>query len=134
MPIVEQLADDLANESLKNVDLAVRPSAWWAALFSAAPSADGSGGTELAAANGYARQAITWGAVSGGGVTNSAIITFTASGAPWTEATHFVIFSLVTAGVRYFWNALDAGVTVGDGESAEFAAGALEVDFLPGVA
>lgn len=133
MPIVELMADDLAKESLKNVDLAVRPTAWWCALFSATPAANGSGGTELAAANGYARESITWGAVAGGGASNSAIITYTASGAAWVEATHFVIFSLVTAGVRYFWNALDAGVTVNDGESAEFAIGALVVDFLPGV-
>ena len=133
MPIVEGMADDLANEALKNVDMSPRPTTWFSALFSASPSADGSGGTELAAANGYAREAITWGAVSGGGVTNSVIITYTASGAAWTTASHAVIFSLVTAGVRYFWNALTASVTVNDGESAEFAVGALEVDFLPGV-
>lgn len=132
MPIVLAMANDLAGEALKNTDM-TRPSAWWVALFSATPSANGSGGTELALSNGYGREQITWGSVSNGAVTNSTVITFAASGGNWVEATHFVIFSLETAGVRYFWNALDAGVTVNDGESAEFAIGALEVDFLPGV-
>ena len=98
-----------------------KPTAVYLGLYSAAPT-DAGGGTEISG-NGYARQAITFNAASGGSAANSNTPTFTASGGAWAAATHFGIFDAVSGGNLLYWNALTAPKTLANGES---------VDFLPG--
>lgn len=105
-----------------NAETATRPTAWFLALFTAAPS-DSGGGTELSG-SGYARQAITFGAASSGVVSNTSTHTFTASGGTWGTVTHYGIFSASTAGTLYWHGALTASRTIADGESATVAAAA----------
>ena len=110
------------------------PATVYVSLFSAAPVNDNAEGTEIAG-GGYARQSITFAAPAAGTgtkrkVTNTNVITFgPATGADWLAATHFGIHSAVSgAGNMLYWDALTAAKTVQVGDSAQFAAGQLEVD------
>lgn len=81
--------------------------------------------------NGYARvatSAATWGAASGGAITNAAVITFpTATGAGWGTVTHVVAYDASSGGNLLWWGSITsqsvpAGVTVtipvGDADSS----------------
>lgn len=105
------------------------------ALLTAAPS-DGNTIATLAEVNvtGYARQPVTWSAVSSTSpvsVTNSALVTF----GPFTQAmpfpaTHAALVSAATgnSGDFLFWWQLDHSVQAGLNESAQFGTGTLELD------
>jgi hypothetical protein len=98
-------------------------------LLSAAPS-DTAGGTELTA-GGYARQAVTFGAPSGGSprvIANTAAVTFgPATGSDWPSATHFGVYTASTAGTLLYWVALPTAKTVQVGDTGAFAIGALTI-------
>jgi hypothetical protein len=87
---------------------------------------------ELPVANGYGRQAIGFRDGDGtalptttGTVENDALITFTASGAAWSEVTYlFVIDSASGAGNVLAWGPV-AAFTLGDTDAVNFAAGQL---------
>jgi hypothetical protein len=103
------------------------PTSWHIGLFTAAPS-DSGGGTEVSG-NGYSRQSVTWAQATGtGGTTsNEAIETFTASGGSWGTITHIGIFDASTSGNLLWHGALTASKTVADGDSLQFAAGAIDL-------
>lgn len=118
---------DLLDHILKTAPYVV-PTDIYVALYSAAPTAAG-GGTEL---TGFAYARIinnTWDAASGTGITaNTGAITFAAaSGGDWLEAVAFGIFDAITGGNFLAWGDLTVSKTVTDGDTAEFAAGALDV-------
>jgi len=101
----------------------------YAGLYSAAPS-DAGGGTQLTGAGGYARQAMAFDAADAGATANTGVITFgPATGADWAPATHYGVFDADTAGNMLAWGALDDVRTVAVGDSAEYAAGALDLAF-----
>lgn len=104
---------------------ATRPTAWYIALYTAAPS-DSGGGTEVAG-NGYSRQAVTFSAASepGGTTDNSGSVSFTASGGNWGTITHVGIFDASTSGNLLWHGALAASRTVNDGDTLSFAVGAV---------
>lgn len=89
------------------------PSNVYLALYSEDPADDNSG-TELTAQPGYARQAITFDAASGGSASNSSAETFTSSSGNWTTATHFGILDALTTGNLLFRGALSAGIVIGE--------------------
>lgn len=97
-----------------------QPSGHYIALYSSAPS-DAGGGTELTG-NGYARQAVTYSASSGGVSANSGVVTFTASGGNWLAAIHAGTFDALTGGNLLEHNAITS-VTVTDGNNVSFAVG-----------
>jgi len=103
------------------------PTSWHIGLFTAAPS-DSGGGTEVSG-NGYARQACTWTQATGtGGTTSNVDIeTFTASGGSWGTITHIGIFDASTSGNLLWHGALTTSKTVADGDSLQFAAGAIDL-------
>ena len=76
-------------------------------------------GTELTG-NGYARQAITFGADTNGVTTNSNTITFTASGGAWSQIVGHGICDASTAGNIFFYEDAVSGPTLSDGDSYEF--------------
>lgn len=84
---------------------------------------------ELADANGYARQAVTFGAPSGGSISNTGPVNFEASGGDWTTATHFFVADSAThgAGNILVFAQLTDPVTVADGTVRQFAIGGLVV-------
>ena len=104
---------------------ATRPTAWYLALYTAAPS-DAGGGTEVST-GGYTRQAITFSAASGGATSNTADVSFTAAGADYGTVTHVGVFDASTAGNLLWHGAMTASKTVEDGDTITFAIGNVDL-------
>lgn len=112
------------NETLRNTDLGAVAQPY-VALHSADP---GDTGANELSGNGYARQTATFSAPAGGQTSNSGTITFgPASGGDWAQATHVSIWDAESAGNCLYAGALTTPKTVEDGDSGQFAAGALTV-------
>lgn len=100
----------------------------YVALLTAAPS-DAGGGTEVSGGS-YARVATsgaTWSAASGGAASNAAAITFPTATASWGTVTHYATFDASSSGNMLRWAALTASKTIGSGDTASFAIGALSM-------
>ena len=107
---------------------ATRPTAWYVALFTGAPS-DTGGGTEITG-NGYARVATGTITVSGTATTatNSAAIEFAAaSGGNWGTITHAAIMDASTGGNMLAWAPLTTSRTINDGDVFRIPASSLTV-------
>ena len=120
------LANELLDHILKTGEFTV-PTDIYVALYSVAPSKAG-GGTELTG-NGYARKVHnSWDVGSGGATENTGAVTFAAaSGGDWSEAVAFGLFDAITSGNFLAWGDLTVSKTVLDGDTAEFADGALDI-------
>jgi len=120
------LNNKLLDHILKTAPFSV-PSNIYVALYSAAPTAAG-GGSELSG-NGYARKVHnSWDAGAAGATENTGAITFDpASGGNWLEAVAFGLFDAITGGNFLAWGDLTTPKTVTDGDTAEFADGALDI-------
>jgi hypothetical protein len=96
-------------------------------LFTAAPS-DAGGGTEVSG-NSYARvnASALFGAASGTAIANDGAITFPMATGSWGTITHFGVFDASTAGNLLVWGAVTPNKAVGDGDTASFATGELDV-------
>jgi len=101
------------------------PSDIYVALFTSAPSEAG-GGTEVSG-NGYSRQAATFGAPSGGAVTLSSDVTFTALGGGWGTVTHVGVFDALTSGNLLAWEAVSVEYDIADGDDYIFQSGNLTI-------
>ena len=103
------------------------PISWHIGLFTSAPN-DAGGGTEVSG-NGYSRQSVAWTQATGtGGTTSNVDIeTFTASGGSWGSVTHIGIFDASTSGNLLWHGSLTTPKTVADGDSLQFAAGAIDL-------
>jgi hypothetical protein len=102
------------------------PANVWVGLFTAAPS-DTGGGTEVSGGS-YARKQTVgadWNAAATGSTSNANAITFVTASASWGTVTHFGIFDAASAGNLLRWAVLTASKTIGSGDTASFAAGAL---------
>ncbi len=115
-------AEDLILKWLMTDEVVTRPTAWFIALFSSDPG-EATGGSELAG-NGYARQAADFGV---DGKSNTGLISFTAVGGDWLEATHMVITDHVSAGNRLWAGPLAAPKLVEDGDSLTFPIGNIDL-------
>jgi hypothetical protein len=114
---MSQMSDFLETELLDHVlrnAAYTSPTTVYLALFTAAPS-DSGGGTEVSG-NAYARQAITFGAPSGGVSSNSAEIQFPIATGSWGTITHVGIFDAATTGNLLFHGALTASKVIGSGD------------------
>lgn len=100
------------------------PTAVYLGLYTAAPS-DAGGGTEVSG-GGYARQAITFGAASGGAISNTAAVQFTASGGSYGTVTHVGVFDASSAGNMLAWKAITP-IVMGSGAILTFAIGDIDV-------
>lgn len=101
------------------------PGTVYLSLYTSDPT-DADSGTEVSG-NGYARQAITFGAASSGTASNSSEETFTASGGSFGTVTHFGIHDASSSGNLLYHGALTSSRTVGDGESLVFAIGSIDI-------
>ena len=118
-------AEDKVNELLVGKTAFTLPTAY-VALYTAAPS-DSGGGTEVSGGS-YARKSTAgadWAASSGGSISNANAITFVTASGSWGTVTHFGVFDASTSGNLLFWAALTTSKTIGSGDTASFAAGAL---------
>lgn len=118
------LENELVDHILRNLAY-TSPTTVYIALHTASPTETGAVGEVVG--NGYARQACAFDAPTDGVTQNTNVETFTASGGNWGTITHFSIWDAVSAGNALFWSILDTSRVVNDGDSAEFAAGALTV-------
>jgi len=106
---------------------ATRPTAWYVALYTAAPS-DSGGGTEVSG-SGYSRQAVTFAAATspGGTTSNTGDITFTAAGGDWGTLTHIGIHDASSGGNLLWHGAMTASKTVADGDTLQFSTGNIDL-------
>jgi len=127
MAALSDYAENLLLNWLMTAGAATRPTSWYVALYTAAPS-DSGGGTEVSG-NGYSRQSASWDTASGtGGTTaNSGSISFTAAGGSWGTVTHMGIFDASSGGNLLWHGALAASKTVADGDTLQFSTGNIDL-------
>ena len=127
MAALSDHAEALLLDWLMTNGSATRPTAWYVALYTAAPS-DSGGGTEVSG-NGYAREAVTFAAATspGGTTSNTGAVTFTASGGNWGSITHIGIHDASTGGNLLWHGAMTASKTVNDGDTLEFSIGNIDL-------
>lgn len=125
MSALSDYAEKLVLDWLMTTGSATRPTAWYVALYTAAPS-DSGGGTEVSGA-GYSRKSVSFNAAStpGGTTSNSGIVSWTAAGGAYGTVTHVGIFDASTAGNLIWQGALSTAKTVNDGDTIQFSAGNL---------
>jgi hypothetical protein len=127
MAALSDYSEKLILDYLMTSGSATRPTAWYVALYTSAPS-DAGGGTELSG-SGYARETVAFAAAtSGAGTTsNSGVVVFTADGGDWGSVTHMGIHDASSSGNLLWHGALAAAKTVLDGDSLEFAVGNIDL-------
>ena len=127
MAALSDHAEKLLLDWMMTSGTATRPTAWFVALYTAAPS-DSGGGTEVSG-SGYARQAVAFNAATtpGGTTTNSADVSFTAAGGNYGTVTHLGIFDASSSGNLLWHGALTADKTIADGDTITFAAGNIDL-------
>lgn len=127
MAALSDYAEKLLLDFLMTTGTATRPTNWYVALYTSAPS-DSGGGTEVSA-GGYARQSVSFNAASspGGTTSNSGDVSFTASGGDYGTVTHMGIFDASSSGNLLWHGALTASKTVADGDTLTFAAGNIDL-------
>jgi len=127
MAALSDHAEALLLDWLMTNGSATRPTAWYVALYTAAPS-DSGGGTEVSG-NGYAREAVTFAAATspGGTTSNTGAVSFTASGGNWGTITHIGIHDAVSGGNLLWHGSMTASKTVADGDTLEFSIGNIDL-------
>jgi hypothetical protein len=127
MAALSDHAEKLLLDFLMTTGTATRPTNWYVALYTAAPS-DSGGGTEVSGA-GYARQSVAFDAAAtpGGTTSNSADVSFTATGGNYGTVTHLGIFDASSSGNLLWHGALTADKTVEDGDTITFTAGNIDL-------
>jgi len=127
MAALSDYAEKLLLDWLMTTGSATRPTAWYVALYTAAPS-DSGGGTEVSG-NGYTRQAVTFAAAStpGGTTSNTGSVTFTAAGGSWGSISHIGLHDASTSGNLLWHGAMTAAKTIADGDTLEFAIGNIDL-------
>lgn len=127
MAALSNYAEKLLLDWAMTTGSATRPTAWYVALYTAAPD-DTGGGTEVST-GGYARQSVTFDAASspGGTTSNNNVVSFTASGAGYGTVTHIGIFDNVSGGNLLWHGSMTASKTVADGDTLEFSIGNIDL-------
>ena len=101
-----------------------RPTAWYLALFTAAPS-DSGGGTEVSG-GAYVRKAVTF-TVSGNLATNNAAIEFPTATANYGTVTHVGVCDASSSGNLLAWAALTSSKTIETGDVFRVPSGDLDI-------
>jgi len=127
MSALSDYSEKLLLDWMMTTGAATRPTAWYVALYTAAPS-DSGGGTEVSGA-GYSRKSVTFDAAAtpGGTTSNSNAVTFTASGGSYGTVTHIGIMTASTSGSLLWHGALTASKIVNDGDTLEFSIGNIDL-------
>lgn len=101
-----------------------RPTAWYVALYTAAPS-DSGGGTEVSG-GGYARQSVAF-TVTGDTASNSAALEWATATAGYGTVSHVGVFDAVSGGNLIAWAALSTSKTIDTGDVFRIPTGDLDV-------
>ena len=127
MAAFSDYCENLVMDWLFTGGAATRPTAWYVSLHTSAPT-DAAPSTGELSGNGYARQSVSFGAASGGIVSNSADITFGPNTtAPWGTVTHCAVWDAVSAGNCLMHGALSSSVAIAVNDSLKIAAGDLDL-------
>lgn len=124
---LSNFAEDLVLDWLFTTGTATRPTAWYVALYTVAPSESG-GGTEVSGGS-YARQAATF-TVSGDTPTeaeNASAIEFPTATGSWGTIVAAGIFDASTSGNLIAFADLTASKTIDSGDVLRFNAGTLTI-------
>lgn len=113
-------SENLLLNFLLNNQTATRPTAWYVSLHTADPTEAGTGTEVSTSGTAYVRQAIVFGAASGGTTSNTALITFPTATASWGTVTHCGIWSASSAGTCYLYGPLSASAAVTTGITYSF--------------
>lgn len=121
---ISNYARKLVLDWLMTTATVVRPGSLYLALFTTAPT-DAGGGTEVSG-GGYNRQAVSFGAASGGlsASTNTQVFGATAD---WGVVSHAAIFDAASGGNLIWHGAQAAARSVGNGDTLTYPAGAVTV-------
>ena len=103
---------------------ATRPTAWYLALYTAAPS-DTGGGTEVSG-GGYARQSVTF-TVSGNTASNNAAIEFPTATGNYGTVTHIGVFDASSGGNLLAYASLTTSKTIETGDVFRVPSGDLDI-------
>ena len=127
MAALSDYAEKLLLAWMMTSGTATRPTAWFVALYTAAPS-DAGGGTEVSGA-GYVRQSVAFDAAAtpGGTTSNTADVSFTAAGGDYGTVTHLCIFDASSSGNLLWHGILTAPKAVEDGDTITFSAGNIDL-------
>jgi len=105
---------------------ATRPTAWYLALYTAAPGEAG-GGTEVTTAGtAYARQSAAF-TVSGNTASNTSAIEFPTATASYGTVSHVGVFDAVTGGNLIAYAALTTSKVIDTGDVLRVPAGDLDI-------
>ncbi len=121
-------SDYLENKVLDHVlgSLAMsQPTGLYLAL-STVSFADDASGTELSG-NGYARQAVTYGAALNGSISNDSAITFPTATGAWGLVGYIGVFDAATGGNLLYHDALSTAKQIDSGDTLSFGIGDLSV-------
>jgi hypothetical protein len=119
----DYLEDAALNHVFRNTAL-TSPAAVYLALYTVAPT-DAGGGTQVTG-NDYARQAVTFGAPSGGEIANTAEVSFTSTHDPVQSVVAVGYFDASTAGNLLAWDTITAA-DLGVGAEIKFPVGDLTI-------
>lgn len=101
-----------------------RPSSWYLALYTGAPS-DSGGGTELSG-DAYARQSLSF-TISGDTASNVDAVEFPAATGSWGTITHAAVFDASSGGNMIAHSAFTASKTIDSGDVFRITAGSLDI-------
>jgi len=107
-----------------------KPTSTHAALFTTSPSIS-SAGVEVTNSNNYARQPITWGSALNGQISNSAVLTWSATGS-WSGGSSITSIGIYDSG-NYgsgnllYYGPLSAALTMTNGDTFNISIGSLKV-------
>jgi hypothetical protein len=103
------------------------PAAVYVGLFTTNPTADtGAGGTECSGTS-YVRKSLALDAGNAGATSNTSEVAFPTAGSNWGSITGFGVWDAASSGNLLMWGVFDPAVTVNTGDTAKFAAGALDI-------
>ena len=127
MAALSDYAEKLLLDYSMTTGSVTRPTAWYVALYTVAPS-DSGGGTEVST-GGYARQTVAFAAAtSGTGTTsNTGDVSWTASGAGFGTVVAIGIHTAVSGGDLLWHGNMTASKTIADGDTLEFSAGNIDL-------
>lgn len=105
-------------------DAVTRPTAWYVALYTVAPT-DTGGGTECSGTS-YARQSVSL-SVSGNLATNSAAVEFPAAGSSWGTIVAAGVFDASSGGNLIAYGNLTASKAIDTGDVLRIPTGDLDI-------
>tara|TARA_R110001606_G_scaffold390352_2_gene557245 strand:- start:210 stop:590 length:381 start_codon:yes stop_codon:yes gene_type:complete len=103
---------------------ATRPTAWYVALYTAAPN-DAGGGTEVSG-SAYARQSVAF-SVSGNTASNTGAVEYPTSTGSYGTVSHVGVFDAATGGNLLAYSALNVSKAIATGDVFRIPAGDLDI-------